>query len=227
MALSISRAVCLRLGIKGISLVFLLMTGLPGCGVKKQATDKLPFYNSADFTAEWIDSTDAAYNRIHTIDTFSMHDQTGHVYSSDSLKGRIYVANFFFTICPTICPKMMANIKLIQERFADNDQLRMVSFSVMPWVDSVGRLAVYGKEQKINPDKWHLLTGDAARVYTLGRQSFFAEKKLGLTKDSSEFLHTESMLLIDKKGRIRGIYSATQPKEMDRATADIQTLLKE
>jgi protein SCO1/2 len=97
----------------------------------------------------------------------------------------------------------------------------------MPWVDSVATLKKYGEERNINPAQWHLLTGRKDDIYTLARTSYFAEKGLGIQKTNAEFLHTESMLLIDKKSRIRGIYNATQVIDIERITEDIKILLKE
>lgn len=194
---------------------------------EKSVEDKLPFYNTAAFDAEWIDETDSLYPKIHRIAPFSLPNQVGHLVTNDSLSGQIYVANFFFSTCPSICPKMMTNLKTLQQTFGDSSQIKLVSFSVMPWVDSVARLKKYGELHGIRPGKWHLLTGNKDAIYTLGRTSFFAEKGLGLQKDSTEFMHTESMLLIDTKGRIRGIYNATQKPDIERITDDMYTLLKE
>ena len=192
-----------------------------------QQTEKLPFYNTADFTAEWLTPADIKYNKIHTIDTFAMRNQVGNLITKDSLDGHIYVANFFFTICPSICPKMINNLHSLQDKYINNKDVKLVSFSVMPWVDSVARLKEYADNQRIKANKWHLLTGKKERIYILGRKSYFSEKKLGLQKDSSAFLHTESMLLIDKKGRIRGIYNATEKEDIKRVTNDIELLLVE
>lgn len=189
--------------------------------------DKLPFYNTAEFEAEWIKEADPAYTSIHTIDTFSLKNQLGNTITRDSLDGSIYVANFFFSTCPGICPKMTNNLQALQERYKSNRKLKLVSFSVMPKVDSVARLREYGKINNINPTQWYLLTGDKEQIYSLGRKSYFAEKGLGLQKSTSEFLHTETMLLIDKKARIRGIYNATQVVEVERISEDIEMLLKE
>jgi protein SCO1 len=189
--------------------------------------EHLPFYNTADFTARWISPDDEQFKSIHTIDTFAMLDQSGKMFTADSLKGKIYTANFFFTICPSICPKMMYNLKSLQDSFLTNDNIRMVSFSVMPRVDSVKKLAAYGESMSIDPQKWHLLTGDKERINTLGRKSFFAEKKEGLQKDATEFLHTDQLLLIDKHARIRGVYNATLAADITRIAVDIKTLLKE
>jgi protein SCO1 len=197
---------------------------LAGCGGLKES---LPFYNTADFTAEWIKPGDSTYNQIHTIDTFAMKNQLGNVITKDSLNGYIYVANFFFTSCPGICPRMINNLQLLQDSFALTKQIKLVSFTVLPGVDSVATLKEYGENNNINPAKWYLLTGNKERIYKLGRQSYFSEKRLGLQKDSSEFLHTESMLLVDKKGRLRGIYNATDKADVGRIANNIRLLLKE
>lgn len=193
----------------------------------KSQEDVLPFYNTAEFDAEWISANDSSFGKIHTIDTFTLTDQLGSRFTSDSLRGNIYVANFFFTSCPGICPKMMSNLEILLDSFAHTEDLKLVSFSVMPWVDSVSRLKEYGELHHINSKKWHLLTGKKEKIYTLGRKSYFAEKGLGIQKDSTEFMHTESMLLIDKLSRIRGIYNATQRPDLERITDDIRILLKE
>lgn len=193
----------------------------------KVEKETLPFYNTAAMDAEWIPENDARYAQIHTIDTFALQNQLGHVITKDSLDGHIYVANFFFSTCPSICPKMMDNLQTLQTTMADKPDIKLVSFSVMPWVDTVGRLKDYGENHGINPNKWYLLTGFEDRIYTLARTSYFAEKALGLKKGTNEFLHTESMLLIDKKGRIRGVYNATQIPDIERVTDDIKVLLTE
>ncbi len=189
--------------------------------------ETLPFYNSAEFSAEWISPTEAKYDSIHVVDTFSLKNQLGQTITKDSLNGFIYVANFFFTSCPGICPKMTSNLQVLQDSFAANPQIKLVSFSVMPWVDTVAELKEYGEIHAVNPSKWYLLTGSKERIYDLGRKSYFAEKGLGLQKTTKEFLHTESMLLVDKKGRLRGIYNATQKVDIERVSEDIKVLLRE
>ncbi|MCX6183349.1 MAG: SCO family protein [Bacteroidetes bacterium] len=202
-----------------------MSVSLFSCAEEEQ--EVLPFYNSAQFDAEWIKSDEARYDSIHLVDTFSLKNQLGHTITKDSLDGYIYVANFFFTTCSSICPKMVSNLQVLQDSFATNSAIKLVSFSVMPWVDSVPALKEYGEIHDVNPNKWHLLTGSKERIYDLGRKSYFAEKGLGLQKTTDEFLHTESMLLIDKKGRLRGIYNATQKVDIGRVLEDIQVLLCE
>jgi protein SCO1 len=161
-----------------------LILFLFGCN---KTQEKLPFYNTADFTAEWIKTNDTKYDKIHTIDTFAMRNQLGNLITKDSLDGHIYVANFFFTICPSICPKMINNLYVLQSNFANNTQIKLVSFTVMPWVDSVARLREYAENHHINSNKWHLLTGKKERIYTLGRKSYFSEKKSAYKKTHQNF----------------------------------------
>lgn len=205
-------------------LLILLVVFACGC---KDKTETLPFYNTADFTAEWIAPGDPAYLKIHTVDNFKLYSQLGHVINQDSLKGHVYVANFFFSTCPTICPVMMSNLQNVQQEFLDNNEVKLASFSVMPWRDTVKRLFEYAREHHINANKWYLLTGNQNQIYQLGRKSYFSEKKPGLERDNSYFLHTETMLLIDKKSRIRGVYTATDSSQIKRVIADIHILLKE
>lgn len=211
---------------RGINLLIISIL-IINISCKKDKSETLPFYNTENFTAEWIKENDAKYSKIHTIDCFSLRNQEGKLITKDSLDGHIYVANFFFSICPSICPKMMTNLSFLQKDFANNPQIKLASFTVMPWVDSVGKLKKYGEDHKIDPSQWYLLTGSKEAIYTLARRSFFAEKRIGLEKTSNQFLHTEAMFLIDKKGRIRGVYKATQIADIESVTEDINTLLNE
>lgn len=204
--------------------ISLIMSTL-ACQKKEVEETPLPFFNTADFTPEWIDPSDRAYERIHTIDQFSFLNQQGSTITNQDLKGSIYVADFFFTICPSICPKMTSNLASIQEAF-QAEEVKLLSFSVMPWADSVSVLNEYATVRGIESKQWHLLTGDTDEIYSLARQSFFAEKAIGLNKTSNEFLHTENFILVDGKGRIRGVYNGTLALEMTRLKQDIETLLR-
>lgn len=191
------------------------------------AVPRLPYYGSADFTAEWIAPGTPEYASLHRVAPFSLRNQQGQVVSEQSLRGKIYVANFFFSSCPSVCPKMLANLRRIQDAFAADPSVLLVSHSVMPGVDSVDVLAEYADKNGIRPGKWHLLTGPKDALYDLARHSYFAEKKAPVKKDSREFLHTENLLLIDGSGHIRGVYNATLPLDAERVIEDIRLLQKE
>lgn len=213
---------------RAITAFSLLASLLQGCSHSSEATSReLPFYSSPEFTAEWVPQDERASNPQHAIAPFSLVDQNGQAITNDTLRGKIYVANFFFTSCPSICPKMAKNLKRIQDAFASDPTVVLVSHSVDPEVDTQDRLARYAQKVGVIPGKWHLLTGEREQIYTLARTSYFAEKQLGRSKTTNEFLHTENMLLIDEGGHIRGVYNATLPAEAIRVIEDIRELERE
>ncbi len=206
------------------SSILVLVTLLFSCGNKKERS-VLPYYNTPDFTPHFIESTDEVGQKItHTIDSFSFTDQAGEKITLAAIEGKIHVANFIFTSCGSICPVMTKHMKLVQAKFGNRPDVVVLSYSVTPWIDDVKRLKKYAGENEITSPNWHLLTGKKSEIYTLARQSYFAEEDLGFTKDSTEFLHTEYVLLIDQSKRIRGIYNGTLQLEIEQMIRDIEKL---
>lgn len=190
--------------------------------------DRLPYYNTPDFSALFLHTKQDVDKRInHKISAFSFTDQNGNKITDRMIEGKIHVANFIFTNCNSICPIMTKHMKKLQKEFSNNKDVAMLSFSVMPWIDNVNRLKSYANENQINAKNWHLLTGNKAEIYTLARKDYFAEEDLGYSKDSTSFLHTEHIVLVDKTKRIRGIYNGTLELEADQLIKDIKLLLKE
>jgi protein SCO1 len=197
------------------------------CSDKKERS-VLPYYNTPEFTPEFIDSPDEAVKKItHTIGSFSFTNQHDNPITEKDIDGKIHVANFIFTSCGSICPVMTQHMKLVQEKFSDNPTVIILSYSVTPWIDNVSRLKKYADDNEITSSNWHLLTGKKSEIYSLARQSYFAEEDLGFTKDSTEFLHTEHVLLIDQSKRIRGIYNGTLQLEIEQMIRDMAELSKE
>lgn len=197
------------------------------CSSKKPAL-QLPYYNTPDFTPHFLSDKNAVSKEItHTIPAFSFIDQNGKSISNKNIEGGIHVANFIFTRCGSICPVMTDNMKLIDSAFKNNATVQILSFSVTPWIDSVPALRKFAASHNIESNNWHFLTGNKGEIYKLARQSYFAEEDLGFTKDSTEFLHTEHILLVDKTQRIRGIYNGTLQLEMQQLIEDIKTLQQE
>jgi len=186
---------------------------------------ELPYYNTRDLYAEWIKPSNPHYSSIHKVQSFELYDQTGHMYGTDSLNGKVYIANFFFTACPIICPRMMSNLKVIQDKFGNNHNVKVVSFTVMPWNDSVKTLYSYSQIHKINPAFWHLLTGDKTKIYGLASRSYFAGNRTIDKNDLSTFIHTQSALLVDGQGRIRGVYDTGDKSQISRLCEDLKILL--
>ena len=142
--------------------------------VKTDSLVALPFFNAPDWTPEWINKEDSGYARIHSIPSFSFKDQEGKNFTEANVEGKIYVANFFYTKCRGICPKMTTNMSLLQEAFKNDSTIVLLSHSVTPELDSIAVLKKYAILNKVDSKKWHLLTGDKNEIYALAKQQYFA-----------------------------------------------------
>jgi protein SCO1 len=162
----------------------------------------------------------------HKISDFQMTDQSGRVISGKDWKDKIIVADFFFTHCPSICPKMTKNLKTIQTRFPDDTGVLIQSFTVDPERDSVGRLAEYASQFSITGDRWNLLTGDKKEIYRLARKSFLLVATDG-DGGPEDFIHSDKLVLIDAQKQIRGFYDGTSASETNQLIKDIYKLKKE
>jgi protein SCO1/2 len=210
--------------------VYLLLIAWGGCMHPKDEhvrDGKLPFYNEATFTPIWSDPDGHELRDFHQIGAFELINQDSQLISNESLDGKIYIADFFFTTCPGICSKMTSNMSIVQEAFMDDDDVLLISHSVTPQKDSVSVLKAYAEARGVKSGKWHLLTGDRSVIYNLGRKNYFVEEDLGLTKNDDEFLHTENFVLIDRAGRIRGIYNGLNKGSVQQLIEDIKVLKKE
>ena len=209
-------------------IVFLISCGcMLACCNSKQKVASLPYYDTPDFTPHFISAGTSGKEIGHSIADFSCTDQFGKTITQKNIEGKIHVANFFFTACGSICPKMMSNLKTTYEGFKTDTNIVFLSYSVTPWRDSVERLKKYAGNSGIIFSNWHLLTGNKGDIYKLARTSYFAEEDFGYSKDSSQFLHTEHILLIDKQKKIRGIYNGTLELETQQLAKDIEMLKNE
>ena len=211
-------------------LAIIIIIILVSCGDTKQNNSRvntLPFYKEATFTPNWIDANDKSLDTFHRISPFSLFNQEGETITEKTFRGKIYVTDFFFTICPGICPKMMTNMMDLQNEFLNDDDVLLLSHSVTPEIDSVSVLKRYAEEKGILSHKWHLATGTQQEIYKLGRKDYFVEEDLGINKDIDEFLHTENFVLIDKNGHIRGIYNGLNKTSIRQLITDIKTLKME
>jgi protein SCO1 len=191
---------------------------------KQEVVRKLPYYDTADFTPKW---QLPEHDTFHAIRKFNLIDQEGKAFSEKDMAEKICVADFFFTICPGICPKMTSSMVDLQKDFINDNDVLLLSHSVTPESDSVAVLKKYGKIKGVQYPKWRLLTGNKAEIYDLGRTYYFVEEDLGLKKDSDDFLHTENFILIDKHRHIRGIYNGLDPNSIAILSKDIKALKHE
>lgn len=193
----------------------------------KSSQNRLPYYNTANFDPQFLSSNEAEKKINHVIANFSLTDQYNQTVTQNDIEGKIHIANFFFTSCGSICPKMTTNLLAIQDLLAKEKDVLLFSYSVMPSEDSVPVLKSFAKDYNITSPNWRLLTGKKEELYELARKSYFAEKTRGFERDTTEFLHTEHILLIDKDKKIRGIYNATLELEIQQLIKDIYILKKE
>lgn len=183
----------------------------------------LPIYQPAQVSTELVDSTIQHKKKYHKIADFALTNQNGKTITQKDYEGKIYVADFFFTTCRTICPIMTKNMYEVQKAFLTDDDVMILSHSVTPEIDTVAQLKRYAKEKHVNASKWNLVTGDKKQIYELARKSYLAVKDDG---DGGPFdmVHTENFMLIDKEKQIRGFYDGTNMEEVEQLIEDIKTL---
>ncbi|MDG1022795.1 MAG: SCO family protein [Flavobacteriaceae bacterium] len=186
----------------------------------------LPIYQPAMVNYELVDSTLQHVKKYHQIAPFKLTNQNGEIITQKEYDDKIYIADFFFTTCPTICPKMTQNMANIQAQILDDPQVKLLSFSVTPKIDSVAQLKRYAIEKGVLDRKWNLLTGDKKEIYALARKSFLAVKEDG-DGGAFDMIHTENFILVDPEKRIRGFYDGTDPAAMDELMEDIVILKQE
>lgn len=186
----------------------------------------LPIFNPSDVNPELVDTTVQYISKYHTIADFSFTNQNGENITQKDYEGKIYVADFFFTTCKSICPKMTTNLVDVQKAFLDNPKVKLLSFTVMPDVDSVSILKEYAKINGVIDSKWNLVTGDKKAIYTMARKSYLAVKQ-GKPDEQFDMVHTENFVLVDSKKRVRGFYDGTNKEEIRRLINDINWLCED
>lgn len=188
-----------------------------------QPQEILPVYQPSMVDKSLVDSTLYYKKKYHTIADFSLVNQNGRTITQEDYRDKIYIADFFFTTCPGICPIMTKNMAEIQEVILDDPDVMLLSHSVTPKIDSVPQLKKYALEKGVIDSKWNLLTGDKKQIYELARKSYLAVKTDG---DGGPFdmIHTENFILVDKERRIRGFYDGTKREDIDKLLADLAIL---
>lgn len=160
------------------------------------------------------------------IPDFSFINQNNKIVTQDDFKDKIYVADFFFTTCPTICPVMKKQMLRVYERYKNNPEVMILSHSIDPRHDSVVVLKEYASRLGVKSEKWHFVTGERKKIYEIGEKFYNAQPKEDSTA-AGGFIHNAAFILIDKKRQIRGRYDGTVSKQVDKLIEDIEILLKE
>ena len=185
--------------------------------------ETLPIYSPSMVSKELVEENIQFIKKYHKIKDFSMKNQNGRIITQEFYNDKIYVADFFFTTCPTICPIMTENMSYVQEKIKNDSDVLLLSFSVTPEIDSVEQLKKYALEKNVIDSKWNLVTGNKKDIYNLARTSYLVAKTNG-DGGKYDMIHTENFVLVDKEKRIRGFYDGTNSKEMDQLLNDIKIL---
>ncbi len=187
---------------------------------------QLPIYTPAQLNPQLVDRSLQKSNEVHHLLDFHLTDQDGRIVTLVDTKGKVVLADFFFTTCGSICPKMSTQLERVQAAYTNDDRVLLLSHSVTPEIDSVPALHAYAQLHGADPKRWRLLTGDRKQIYALARKSWFAVKDTG-DGGPNDFVHTENFILADQQGRLRGFYDGTSTVDVDRAIADMEKLLEE
>ncbi len=224
---------------KRVLIVFIIF--LTGAGIiiylnlDWQNNRKLPVFQPNDINPELVDSLLHGRGRginggDHCISNFELTDQLNQKISKKLLYNKIVVANFFFVSCPSICPKMTQNLLTIHRQYIEDSSLLILSHTVWPEVDQVPLLFSYAEKYDVNHNSWRFLTGKKEELYRLARQDYLAAPDINDPNfqhgSDADFIHTENIILLDTKQRIRGYYNGTDSLEMDRLLEDIEILKK-
>jgi len=188
----------------------------------------LPIYSPRDINPELVDSTVQHIGNDHKIADFTFINQNGKIITQKDYENTIYVADFFFTTCPTICPKMTDNMVWLQKKLKNHPEIKLLSFSVTPDIDTPEVLKKYAIEKGVDDARWNLVTGNKKDIYYLARKSYLAVKT-GKLEELYDMVHTENFILVDKNKRIRGFYDGTnlnQPTN-DSKTKNMEQLLED
>ncbi len=199
------------------ALTFMVMLCAGACSTNSEE-EKLPFLGRKE-----IEGTDTIY---HKIADFEFVDQDSNFVTNETFADKIYVADFFFTSCPTICPIMKTQMLRVYEEFRNDPEVGILSHSIDPTHDTVALLHEFAADLGVTGDQWRFVTGDKEKIFEIGQKSYMVPA----AEDSTEpggYIHSGAFILVDKERRIRGIYDGTKPEQVDRLMNDIERLKKE
>ncbi len=213
---------------KTFAIVFFILSGIIIFCIYTllKPEERLPIYQPDMVNAELVDSSMQYVRKYHKISDFNLTNQNGETVTEEFYQDKIYIADFFFTTCLTICPIMTDHMVEIQEKIKDDKDVYLLSHTVFPVSDSVPVLKEYAKEKGVIDEKWNLVTGDKKQIYELARKSYLATKSQG-DGGKYDMIHTENFVLVDKNRQIRGFYDGTDPEAIETLMHDLKVLKAE
>ena len=213
-----------------ILVVLIICVAISYTMLRKNDQKPLPIINPTDLKKELVDPELLAVGQGHTIGNFSFTNQDGITITEKEIENKVFVAEYFFSTCKSICPIMNQQMQRIQKTYKGNKSVKILSFTVDPETDNSETLKTYAVQHGYQKGQWHFLTGTKSSLYSLARKSFFVLKPAEATNlgdAGSDFIHTNNFVLVDKKKRIRGYYDGTNPDEITELIQDIELLLNE
>ncbi|MEO7997726.1 MAG: SCO family protein [Gemmatimonadaceae bacterium] len=204
----------------------LTTVGLVGWTTRAEKLE-VPFYRSAELTPEWLTLQSASSRSMHHALPFALTDQNGATITADAFASRATVIHFFFTTCAGVCPTTQGNLARMLAKMSNETRVQVLSHSVTPERDSVPMLKMYADMHNIQDTRWHLLTGPRTLMEQLARESYFVNLNNGRSYGVSDLAHTETLVLIDGAGRIRGVYTGSLQLDIERLAEDIHAVLAE
>ena len=200
---------------------------LTGCSSDNTSTDhKLPILGRMDYVEKKVGDKIVIDTVYHQVADFQFVDQDSSIITPQTFENKIYVTDFFFTSCPTICPVMKKQMLRVYGAFENNNEVALLSHTIDPEYDTVALLHEYAQRLGVKSDKWHFVTGEKDAIYETAQKSYMVTAD----EDSNApggFIHSGAFILVDKDRRIRGIYDGTKPEEVDQMMQDMQRLLQE
>ncbi len=212
--------------VRSIHLIVLGFSAFYLYACNQNSENKLPIYSPSDLNPELVDVSMQSIAVNHTVSDFELINQNGKKITQSDYENKIYVADFFFTRCPSICPIMTINMAKLQQTFLKDNDVMLLSLSVTPELDSVPILKTYADKNGAIAAKWNITTGNKKHIYNLARKSYFAVVNQG-DGGLQDFIHTPNFILVDTEKQMRGIYDGTNDNELDRLINDIKVLKKQ
>jgi len=208
---------------RSVKLYFIVLISCCLISCSQMVQQELPIYNPSDFNVELVDISLQKKNKNHKVADFELINQNGKTITQEDYKDKIYITDFFFTSCSTICPIMTNHMAELQKEFLTNDEVKFLSISVTPEIDSISVLRKYATDKGVVDAKWNITTGNKKHIYNLARKSYFAVVEQG-DGGLQDFIHTPKFILVDKKKQIRGVYDGTSEDDILRLIKDLKKL---
>ena len=206
---------------------YLLLIGLVAFSWScDQTTDKLPILGQREAVTKMVDGKSVTDSVYQAIPDFKFVSQYGDTVTANTLANKIYVADFFFTSCPTICPKMKVQLKRVYEKFKGNSNVMLLSHTIDPDHDSVAVLKEFASNLGVTGRQWLFVTGDREKIYDIGQNSYMVTAQADESAPGG-VVHSGAFILVDKAKHIRGIYDGTTEEGVDRLMKDMDRLLAE